>query len=135
MIDLAFLALIIAAITFVIGGPIALILPVLIPAVLASPAVETSVARADIQRGWSSASPLDDSACATSPSAVYPRFRARTSSQPIAGEVCQAAPAPTDRHGRPLTGAAAKARARRLARTDSHRETMRRAAHEGKVRK
>ena len=137
MVDLAFLSLVIAAFTFVVGGPIALLLPAVLPAVLASPAVETPVARVDVARGWSASSPLDALACATSPSAVYPRFRARTSRAMTTAteDTCATAPTPTDRHGRQLTGAAAKARARKLSRTDSHREVMRGPSCEGNVRK
>ena len=136
MVDLAFLALITAALTFVVGAPLALALPALLPAALMSPPVDMPVARVDVVAGWSASSPLDATVCATSPSAVYPRFRARTSPYAVkAGDVCQVAPIALDRHGRPLTGAAAQARARRLARTDSHREVMRRAAPSGQVRK
>ena len=136
MIDLALLFLVVAAITFIIGAPLALALPALLPAVLATPAVDMPVSRVDVAQGWSSASALDATVCATSPSAVYPRFRARTSSALIASDdTCAVAPVATDRHGRQLVGAAAKSRARKLARTASHRETMRHAPMPGQVRK
>lgn len=134
MVDLALLFLVVAAITFVVGAPLALALPALLPTVLATPAVDMPVTRADVAWGWSSASPLDTGACVVSPSSVFTRFRARTSGTIAAGDTCAVAPIATDRHGHPLTGAAAKARARRLARTASHREVMRRSAsYEGKV--
>lgn len=136
MVDLAFLALAVAALTFIVGAPLALVLPALLPAALMSPPVDVPVARVDVAAGWSSASPLDAGACAVSPSNVFPRFEARTSGTVAAGDTCQSAPLATDRHGRPLVGAAAKARARRLMRTDSHREVMRRSVScEGKARK
>lgn len=135
MIDLALLFLVVAAITFIIGAPLALALPALLPAVLATPSVDMPVSRVDVVAGWSSASALDTTACAVSPSSVFTRFRARTVGTVGMCDTCQAVPIVTDRHGHPLTGAAAQARARRLARTASHRETMRRASCEGKVRK